>query len=136
MKVKLTDVIDAIEMTDQYSEYFLNKRTGEIEWTSDMAMTMEENEEIFDRLDEDGFYRLPSGFDIQDYDIMEDFIFSLSGKAQDKLESAIQGRGAFRRFKNGIRQLGLEQEWDNYQAAAYKKIAVRWCEGNEIEYEE
>ena len=25
MKVKLSDIIDAIEMTDQYSEYFLDK---------------------------------------------------------------------------------------------------------------
>ena len=32
MKVKLTDIIDAIEMMDQYSEYFLDKETGEIEW--------------------------------------------------------------------------------------------------------
>ena len=39
MKVKLTDIIDGIEMMDQYTEYFLDKETGEIEWVSDMAMT-------------------------------------------------------------------------------------------------
>ena len=32
MKVKLTDIIDAIEMIDQYTEYFLYKETGEVEW--------------------------------------------------------------------------------------------------------
>ena len=31
MKVKLADIIDAIEMMDQYTEYFLDKETGEIE---------------------------------------------------------------------------------------------------------
>ena len=30
MKVKLSDIIDAIEMTDQYSEYFLDKETGKV----------------------------------------------------------------------------------------------------------
>lgn len=47
MKIKLTDIMDAIEMMDQYSECFLNKRTGEIEWVSNMAMTTEEKEEIY-----------------------------------------------------------------------------------------
>ena len=72
MKVKLSDIIDAIEMTDQYSEYFLDKETGKVEWVSDMAMTQKEQEEVYDRLDEHGFYRLPTSFDIHDYDIMEE----------------------------------------------------------------
>ena len=67
MKVKLSDIIDAIEMTDQYSEYFLDKETGKVEWVSDMAMTQEEQEEVYDRLDEHGFYRLPTSFDFHDY---------------------------------------------------------------------
>ena len=39
MKVKLSTIIDAIEMMNQYSECFLDKETGEIEWVNDMAMT-------------------------------------------------------------------------------------------------
>ena len=74
IKVKLTDIIDAIEMMDQYTEYFLDKETGKIEWISDMVMTQKEQEEIYDRLDEHGFYRLPTSFEIRDYDIMEDFV--------------------------------------------------------------
>lgn len=136
MKVKLTDIVDAIDMMEQNSEYFLNRRTGEIEWVSDMAMTMEEQEEVYDRLDEDGFYRLPTSFDIREYDIMESFVYTLPGAARDKLKSAIQGKGAFRRFKDGIRRMDLEEEWYDYQAAAYKEIAARWCEDNGIAYEE
>ena len=80
MKVKLSDIIGAIEMMDQYSECFLDKETGEIEWVSDMTMTQEE---IYDRLDEYGFYRLPTSFDIRDYDIMS--------KAAD-LHACVQNR--------------------------------------------
>lgn len=136
MKVKLKDIIDAIGMMERDSEYFLDMRTGEIEWVSDMAMSMKEKEEICNRLDEDSFCRLPTSFDVRDYDIMENFVCMLSGTARDKLEFAIQGRGAFGRFKDRIRRLGLEQEWYDYQTEEYKKIAVRWCVENDIEYEE
>lgn len=135
MKVKLSDIIDAIEMTDQYSEYFLDKETGKVEWVSDMAMTQEEQEEVYDRLDEHGFYRLPTSFDIHDYDIMEEFVYTLSGSARDKLASAIQGKGAFRRFKDTVIRLGIDQEWYDFQSAEYKRKAARWCEDNGIEYE-
>ncbi len=136
MKVKLSDIIDAIEMMDQYSEYFLDKKTGEIEWVSDMAMTQKEQEETYDRLDEHGFYRLPTSFDIRDYDIMENFVDSLSGSVHDRLSSAIKGKGAFRRFKDTVYHLGIDQEWYDFQSAAYRRKAIRWCEENGIEYEE
>lgn len=136
MKVKLSDIIDAIEMTDQYSEYFLDKETGKVEWVSDMAMTQEEQEEVYDRLDEHGFYRLPTSFDIRDYDIMEDFIDTLSGSNHDRLASAIQGKGAFRRFKDAVIRMGIDKQWYDFQADAYKRKAARWCEDNDIEYEE
>ena len=136
MKVKLSTIIDAVEMMDQYSEYFLDKETGEIEWVSDMAMTQEEQEEVYDRLDEHVFYRLPTSSDIRDYDIMESFVNMLSGSAYEKLVRDIQGRGAFRRFKDSVICMGIDQQWYDYQMAAYKRKAAEWCEDNGIEYEE
>ena len=136
MKVKLSEVINAIEMMDQYSECFLDKESGEIEWVSDMSMTQEEKEAVYDRLDEHGFYRLPSSFDIADYEIMEEFAYSLSGSARERLSYAIQGRGAFRRFKDQVVRLGIDQEWYAVRDAAYKRKAAEWCEENEVEYEE
>ena len=45
-----------------------------------------------------------------EYSIMERFIWSLpEGTIQDRLENAIRGRGAFRRFKDSICWLGIEQ---------------------------
>ena len=136
MKVKLSDVFDAIEMTDELTEYFLDMETGEIVWTNEMAMNREEMAEVHDKLDEHGFRRLPTQYDINEYGIMEDFIQTLSGRAYSKLDDAISGRGAFRRFKGGIRELGLEQNWYAYLADAYRRIAIEWCEDNDIEYEE
>ena len=136
MKVKLTDIIDAIDMMDQYSEYFLDKETGEIEWISDMTMSREEREEIYDRLDEHGFYRLPTSFEIRDYDIMEGFIYGMPEAVQGRMLSTIQGRGAFRRFKDMVNEMGIEQVWYDFRDDAYKRKAIRWCEENDIAYEE
>lgn len=136
MKVKLSEIIDAIEMTDRESEYFLDKQTGEIVWINEIAMEREEWEEACDTLDEHGFYRLPTSFDINEYSIMEDFVYSLPKSQCERLARAISGRGAFRRFKGSIRQMGIEEQWYEYQGDAYKRMAIKWCEENEIEYEE
>ena len=135
MKVKLSEIIDAIEMMDQYSEYFLDKKTGEIEWVNDMTMSSSEKDEVYDRLDEHGAYSLPTSYDIREYDIMESFVNTLSGTKYEKLAHAIQGKGAFGRFKDTVYNLGIEQQWYDYQAKAYRRIAAEWCEENDIEYE-
>ena len=58
MKVKLEDIIFAIETTDQYTENFLDLETGEVVFVNDMVMGSREQEEIYDQLDEHGFLRL------------------------------------------------------------------------------
>ena len=136
MKVNLSEIIEAIEMMDQFSECFIDQETGKIEWVSEMAMRREEQEKIYDMLDEHVFYRLPSSYDFHEYGIMEDFIDTRSGKEYDRLSSAIHGRGAFRRFKDCVYDLGIDQDWYDYQQAAYKQKAIRWCEDNGLEYDE
>lgn len=39
MKVKLSEVMETIEISNQYSENFLDRETGELVWVSEMAMT-------------------------------------------------------------------------------------------------
>ena len=132
MTVKLKDIVDALEMTDDTSEAFLNKRTGEIEWIGEY-MDEKECEEVSDRLDEDGFIRLPTQYDIHEYSIMRNFVDSLPENEQDYLANAIVGRGAFQRFKQGIRRFGLEQIWYDFHDKAYVRIAKEWCEENGLE---
>ena len=134
MRVDIQDIIDAFELTDQYTECFLDTETGNIERINEMVMTQKEKQEIIDRLDEHGSYRLPSSRDLDDYSIMESFIDSLSGKAHDRLADAISGRGAFRRFKDALYEMGIEKEWFSFKKAEYRKIAIRWCEDAGIQY--
>ena len=83
------------------------------------------------------FLRFPTKYEIHQYRIMENFIDQLPpGKAQEELVHAIQGKGAFRRFKQSVRYHGLEQRWYDYLAEAYRELAIRWCEEEGLEYTE
>ena len=135
MKAKLEDIIDAIEFSDGDVEYFLDRETAEVVMISEMTMTSEEREAACDALDAHGFYRLPTREDLGDYDIMASFVDTLSGTAQERLETAISGRGAFRRFKDEVWRLGLEAQWYAWHDGAYRRKAIEWCEENGIEYE-
>lgn len=64
---------------------------------------------------------------------MEDFVYKhTTGKEQEQLEHAMQGRGAFRRFKDKLFDLDLERKWYTFRDEAYKKIAREWCENTKL----
>lgn len=136
MKVKLSDIIEAVEFTDDFSHYFLDATTGEVVFINEMVMASQEQEEAYDRLDEHGFYRLPNQRELNGYHTMESFIETLPSPVHEQLASSIVGRGAFRRFKDLIYRLGLEQSWYKYEEESNKRKAIEWCKENGIEYVE
>ena len=136
MKVKLRDIVEAMEMANESARSFLDLQTWEIETLFDDPLDDEEQEEISERLDEHGFVRLPEQYDIHEYHIMEEFVEQLQNPMiQERLADAINGRGAFQRFKRGIRQYKAEQDWYDFRDAAFLEIAREWCEENNLEYE-
>lgn len=138
MKIKLDTVIDAIETADDAFEYYWNQKTGEVLCISDPVYTGMDEDEDREELEEnwEDYYRLPTKYDIHEYNIMEEFISQLpAGRIQNTLEAAISGKGAFRRFKDAVNRYGIEKQWYAYEADTYKEIAVRWCKDNDIEYE-
>lgn len=114
MTIKLEQVLGAIEAADDAFTYFYDTQTGETVFLSDPIIPGEADEELEDLIENSGerFLRFPTKYDIHEYSIMEDFVYSLpAGSARRELTNAICGRGAFRRFKNGIRYHRLEQRW-------------------------
>lgn len=135
--INLNVVLDAIEMADDNYTYFLDKETGESVFLADEVITGLDNEGLEEEIDANPqrYLKLPTKFEIHEYHIMETFIRTFQGsRQQDLLERAIQGRGAFTRFKVAVDELGLEKKWFKYEAEAYKKIAIEWCRNHEIEF--
>lgn len=138
MKVKLGIILDAIEMADDNYTYFLDLETGESVFLADEPSTDLDNEGLEAEMEEnpERYLRLPTKFEIHEYHIMEEFILTLKGEKADKLEYAIRGRGAFRRFKDMAARMGMSQQWYDFQAEYYRKLATQWCRDHGLEYTE
>lgn len=152
--VKLKDIVDEMEMQmDEYHKY-LNKETGEIVTVSTEELSIAEESEEDDDFSEypdwqqdsiksaldvienwENYIELPDKWEINEYDIMEEFCGSIKNdRISNALYSAIQGRGAFRRFKDAIIRFGVEDDWYKFREEALMQIAIEWCEENEIKY--
>lgn len=82
---------------------------------------------------ENGFVRLPTKFDIHEWQIMSHFSNAVeSEEIRAELLDAIHGAGAFRNFKAAVRRRGMEDEWYKFRADALRQIAIDWCEENDI----
>ncbi|PTL37612.1 UPF0158 family protein [Alkalicoccus saliphilus] len=149
VKVKLQDIIE--EMSFQFDEWcsFLHLDTGEvIGMHEDLLMQAEENGPESEDGEEDlttawdifinteKYAALPDRFEINEYSMMEDFCLLQEGENKEKLLYAIRGGGAFRRFKDLVLALGIEQEWYDYRDSRYRQVAIRFCERHNMPYEE
>ena len=140
MKVKLEDIIEAMEFAGMEPEYYYDTQNDKDVILIEGMVDGEDNPELFEDIKEgfvEDYIPLPGQYDINEYRIMEEFIYELpAGKNQDALSGAIQGRGAFRRFKDKLYDLNLEKQWYQYRDEAYEKIARQWSERHKIDLAE
>ena len=129
MKVKLEDIIEAMEFASMETEYYYDTQNEKVLMLFDGMVDGEDNPEFFE-----DYIPLPGQYDINEYRIMEEFIYELpAGNDQDVLARTIQVRGAFRRFKDKLYDLNLEKQWYQYREEAYEKIARQWSERHKID---
>ena len=116
----------------------MDLKTGKSVFLVDEMDTDLDNERLEDEIDEnpERYLSLPTKFDIHDYHIMEEFIRTLKGERANNLEHAIQGRGAFKRFKDMVDSMGILGQWYDFQTKYYRKLAITWCQDHRLEYKE
>jgi hypothetical protein len=147
--VSLRAVVDEIEVLPPEWRGFLNVRTGELYSASldDLSNAEEgEDEELLDWEVEDveklravlasgDWVELPTRDSHEDYRIMERFCLErCEGGVQDELLRAIDGRGAFRYFRDTVRRHGIEKNWYAFRHEVVAEEVVGWLEANGIEY--
>ncbi len=125
----------AIALADQSAyehRWLINPQTGEIVfWTADTGIDGQAPVDL-DELDLVGIDPLPSWVWYQD---MADFAEALTDeRAGRRLAKAIQGRGAFRRFKDQLHeeQPGLLPAWYAFLDARATRRAVQWLTDNSL----
>ena len=133
MKIKLDDVIEALEFVNDGMDAgaYLNPKTYEIVYIDDyIDISPEKKEEIYDE-----YISLPSKYYIDEYSMMEEFIETIDDvKLYNQLYIAINGKGAFRRFKDTCINFDIIDDWYRFRDEKYKELAIEWCKDNNIEY--
>lgn len=130
MKVKLNDVLDSLEMVNQDRNFYYNPETEEIFFTNIWNFD-EDDEELLEKS-----IMLPTQYHIDEYSMMEEFIETVKDiRLRNQLYISINGKGAFRRFKDTCINFDIIDDWYKFRDKKYKEIAIRWCMKNNIEFE-
>jgi Uncharacterised protein family (UPF0158) len=149
--VKLSEIIEVIDLPSEELTSYLNIKTGQIITIKEEDIrTVEDGDTLDDYpewqlediratrdfLDnEDDYLSLPTKFDLDEYGIMEKFCLSVEDmEMSETLYSPIKGKGAFRRFKDTVHRLDLADEWYKYRDQAIRQIAIDWCDLHKIKF--
>ncbi len=76
------------------------------------------------------YVRIPERPSWHAYQCMRAFAMTLKGPMRERLLRALQGRGAFRRFKSTLKEdRKLYKAWNAYNAKAMQRLIDRWLRG-------
>jgi len=121
--VDLDALAEALEDHSDFIHWYIDPQTGEvIAWSEDMdEPSPEDNGALF-------VDPLPSH---EAYEDMRDFVARVpERRAADLLARAIEGRGAFRRFKDTLFEFpALRDAWFDFHDVRMRRRSVEWLEG-------
>ena len=123
----------AMEDSDLSNRYYLNLVTGKVVFFSDDLGLSEEDERLSEEIDESDDYvavdRIPSH---EAYQWMVDFVDEMVApsdeNAAEKLSIALEGKGAFRRFKDTLYRVDekWQQAWYQWRDKQLKIAVEEW----------
>ena len=124
---------EAMEDADLTHRYFLNLVTGEVVCFSDYFGPSDEDERLSEEIDGSDDYiaieRIPSH---EAYQWMVDFVDEMVAPADEnaaeKLSIALNGKGAFRRFKDTLYRVDEQwmQAWYQWRDKQLKAAVDEW----------
>lgn len=146
--VHLKDVIEAIEPLADEWHACLNRDTGEIMSFSDeqsMELDADPSEvpewladelpKIREALSSDAYIELPGKFEFHEYMVMKRFALGFpQPRSSERMLEALQGRGAFGRFKDVVAAANIEAQWYAFRDEALRELAVEFLEENDIAF--
>ena len=144
VRIRLDDIIAEMESLGEDTAAYLEKNSGRIVHVTDESMyIVEEGDEatapawMKEILEDtktylanlDNFLALPDKFDVNEWEIMDDFTCQIeTPEVSALLSSSLPGKGAFRRFKDTLCNTGLEERWYKFRGEALRRFAMDWCE--------
>lgn len=139
--VNIGEICGAMENNSLEIRYCLDLETGEVITISDFNNEFDD-ENALDKIDEEPerYKAIPTMSSDEAYRHMEDFICTVKDeKLKGELNRAINGKGAFRRFKDVLAENPEEQiRWYDFHDKIIKQKAIEWLEniGIKVDKEE
>ncbi len=155
LAVKLSDLVDALDLPNEWGAW-LDRETGKvIELDPDTRRVAEEagdddpfpadevpTEELWTvaravAAGNPRYLALPDAFAFHEYRHMERFVAGIADpNSAEQLWRAIKGKGAFRNFKDTAHRLGLIKDWYRHREQAQRRFMLDWAEANKIPVDE
>ena len=125
----------AMEDSDLANRYFLNLVTGEVVFFSDDLCLSDEDERLLEEIDGSNDYvaieRIPSHEAYQwMVDFVEEMVAPADEQAAEQLSIALNGKGAFRRFKDTLHRIDdqWQQAWYQWRDKRLRDAVDEWLE--------
>ena len=135
LKIDLDELYDARENSSYEVEYYLDLETGEILFVSE-GMDDEETGKLKNQIEEelDRYEPIPKAESYEGYRDMQAFIATVEDDhLSELLEVAINGKGAFRRFKDVLLNYPEERErWFQFKDDRMKERALEWLDDIDV----
>lgn len=152
-KITLEDILEVqeIEMDEMDSYYHLTSKSMVVLSKEDMeiAKNNEDTSNLEDWKRETAeqakdfiknrkdYLNFPSKEEYNEYGIMEEFIKQCTNEnLSKKLNINLSGEEAFRKFKDTLYDTLLVDEWYEFRDKRCLDVARKWCELNNVDYEE
>ena len=135
LKIDLDELCSAMEDSSYEHEYYLDLETGEILFLSEY-LDDEETGKLKDKIEEefDHYERIPKAESHEGYEDMQDFVATVKDeRLVELLKVAINGKGAFRRFKDVLLNYPEERErWFKFKDERMEERALEWLDDIEV----
>src|SRR5215472_16394684 len=123
----------AMEDSDLAHSYFLNLVTGEVVFFSDYLGLSEDDERLLEEIDGSNDYvaieRVPSHVAYQwMVEFVDELVAPADKHATEQLSMALNGKGAFRRFKDTLCRVDEQwlQAWYQWRDKQLKSVVEEW----------
>jgi hypothetical protein len=155
--VSVKAILELVDMLSDLSVIYVNRKTGETEIFHEDEVSMlenldeeeEEDEEEEDDLpqweqdsrkrvreirESDDWLEILTRMDLDEFGMMKKFALSARPSVSKALLEALNGRGAFRRFRGEIHRFGIEAEWDAFRTASIEREIRNALDAREVQY--
>ena len=134
-RIKLEDVVDAFEYQSDTLAAYIDLDAVEVRMLFlEDFVGQEEYERSLREFESCNSLMLPRPEELDDYGVMHGFAFMQEGAAGDRLRRAVEGRGAFKRFKSEVARLGIEEDWLAFRDESRAETARDFLEANGVRW--